>query len=397
MSPSDLPLHTKEDAINIGVRIPEWATHALPIFQGILSYLRDNNLKWHLHSALHSGDELRPDYIDQQWTGDGLIVFRPQKMEAEAWKKAGIPLVNVSAESVGISPISILPDNRQMGEIAADHFIERGLHQFAYLGNAYRHYSQERMQGFKQRLAEHGHPLKVINLPPYLTKKKNERWRHIQNSLLRTLKNLPTPIGVLARDDILAISILNAANELNIQVPHEMAVIGLGNSFPHCQLAWPPLTSVSYPAKMLGYKAAHALHQTFKGLPVNSPILCPSSGILERESTKIIHTDDELIAKAAMFIHQYAGQTNINVSELSKKIGLSYSSFRQRFRKAMGQSAKEAIIQIRVAKAKEFLLESQINIQEISYQMEFSSPEDFSRFFTTHCGISPSKYRKKHL
>lgn len=396
MTPPDLHFEAK-DAINVGIRIPDWATHSLPIFQGILAYLRDNHLKWRLHSNLSSGDELRPVTIDAQWRGDGLIVFRPEQKEAERWKKTGIPMVNLSSESVDISSVSILPDNRQMGEIAANHFLERGLRQFAFFGNPQRIYSQERLEGFKHKLAEHGHDLQVIDLPPYFDHNKKEKWIHIQNALLTKLIDLPSPVGVLARDDILAISILDATDELGIRVPDEMAVIGLGNSTPHCQLAWPPLSSVSYPSKMLGYKAAQALHQMLNGEPLNSLTLCPSSGITERESTKIIATNDALIAGAVKFIHRNAGKQNISVAELSQKTGLSYSSFRQRFRKAMGQSAKDTIIRLRLAKAKELLIERPINIQEIAHQMDFSSPEDFTRFFTTHNGTSPSNYRKKHL
>lgn len=385
-----------KQVLSIGVRIPAWATHSLPIFQGILSYIRDHDLHWHLESALSSGSELKPVSIDASWRGDGLIVFRPKQDEMTAWKKAGIPVINLSSEATDIASTSILPDNVQMGEIAADHLMTRGLKNYAYFGNTNRNYSNERMEGFKVRLNEHGYELQEIELPPYLASNQEDRWKEIQKNLRPFLQQLELPIGILARDDILALSILHTAEDLKIAIPHDIALVGIGNSTPHCQIAWPPLSSVSYPAKKMGHEAARALHQSLEGKHTEPTIHFKSSGLIERESSQMIATTDETIATALRFIRQHAGLKNINVKELSQDLGLSYSSFRQRFRKAMEYSAKKAITQVRVAKAKELLSQSQMSIQEITWHMHFSSPEEFSRFFTRNCKIAPSRYRANH-
>ena len=387
--------HFKQ-AINIGVRIPDWATHSLPIFQGILSYIRDHDLHWHLQSSLSSGNELKPVTIDASWRGDGLVVFRPQPAEMEAWKKAGIPVINLSSETTNIAPTSVLADNIQMGEMAADHLITLGLKNFAYFGDSTRNYSNERMKGFKKRLNDHGHTLQEIQLPSYLGSSKQSRWKAIQKNLHPILQKLNHPIGVLARDDILALSILHAAEDLNIPIPDAIALVGIGNSIPHCRIAWPPLSSVAYPAQAMGREAARMLHQLLKGEKTESAVFLRSSGLVKRESSQIITTSDEVIAQAVRFINQYAGLKNISVTELSQNLAISYSSFRQRFRKAMGHSAKHAITQIRVTKAKELLTQSQMTIQEITWHMNFSSPEEFSRFFAQQCKIAPSRYRANH-
>ena len=392
----NIPSPHFKQVLNIGVRIPDWATHALPIFQGILSYIRDHDLQWQLQSALSSGNELQPVAIDASWRGDGLIVFRPKQDEMTAWKKAGIPVVNLSSEAADISQTSILADNFQMGEMAADHLVALGLKNYAYFGNTNRHYSNERMEGFKSRLHDQGHELQEIDLPPYLGSIKKVRWKAIQKNLRPILQKLNHPIGILARDDILAISILHAAEDLKIPVPDAIALVGIGNSIPHCHIAWPPLSSVSYPAQKMGHGAAQMLHQLLEGKKIESPIYLKSSGLVERESSQMIATTDETMVSAVRYIRQQAGLKNINVKGLSQDLGLSYSSFRQRFRKAMGLSAKDAITQVRVAKAKELLTQSQMTIQEITWHMHFSSPEEFSRFFARNCKMAPSHYRAKH-
>ena len=387
--------HFKQ-VLHIGVRIPDWATHSLPIFQGILSYIRDHDLQWNLQSSLSSGNELKPVAIDASWRGDGLIVFRPKQDEMTAWKKAGIPVINLSSEASDIASFSVLANNMQMGEIAADHLIALGLRNYAYFGNSNRHYSNERMEGFKKRLNEHGYELQEIDLPPYLNSSKRMRWKEIQKTLRPILQKLNHPIGILARDDILAISILHAAEDLKIPIPNTIALVGVGNSIPHCQISWPPLSSVSYPAQKMGHEAARVLHQLLQGKKTEPTIYLKSSGLVNRESSHMIATTDETIAAAVRLIHQHAGLKNINVKDLSQDLGLSYSSFRQRFRKAMGYSAKDSITQVRLAKAKELLTQSQMTIQEITWHMDFSSPEDFSRFFARHGKMAPSRYRTNH-
>jgi LacI family transcriptional regulator len=392
---NDSALNFKK-VLNIGVRLPDWATHTLPTFRGILSYMRDHDLHWQLTTSISSGHELKPVTIDASWRGDGLIVFRPEQHEIKAWKKAGIPVVNLSSEAADLTPISVLPDNIQMGQLAAEHLMTLGLKNYAYFGNTNRSYSNERQEGFKMRLNDHGHSLQEMNLPPYLASSQQDRWRQIQKNIKPHLQELEFPVGILARDDILALSILHAAKDLKIRIPDQIALVGIGNSIPHCQVAWPPLTSVSYPAQNIGCEAARTLHQMLQGHPPESATILKSTGLVKRESSQMIVTTDEKIAQAVQLIQQHAGLKNINVKELSQDLGLSYSSFRQRFRQAMGYSAKEAITKVRIAKAQELLIDSSMSIQEISWNMNFSSPEEFSRFFTRQAKVAPSHYRANH-
>ena len=50
---------------------------------------------------------------------------------------------------------------------------------------------------------------------------------------------------------------------------------------------------------------------------------------------------------------------------------------------------------LRMMKAEEILMKTDKNITEISMELGFTSPSNFTRSFKKFTGLSPSEYRKK--
>ena len=66
----------------------------------------------------------------------------------------------------------------------------------------------------------------------------------------------------------------------------------------------------------------------------------------------------------------------------------------QKFKEKYGISPSEYVAELRISKAKELLLNEDINISEIAQECGFSSLYSFSRAFKENVGISPIKFRK---
>ena len=66
----------------VGIRVPSWASFTRPIFRGIVDFIR-NNEKWQLQTLVDSTNEMAPVLIDENWRGDGLILFRYSPEEAK--------------------------------------------------------------------------------------------------------------------------------------------------------------------------------------------------------------------------------------------------------------------------------------------------------------------------
>jgi DNA-binding LacI/PurR family transcriptional regulator len=105
--------------------------------------------------------------------------------------------------------------------------------------------------------------------------------------LIEMLAGLERPAGVLGVDDIMAAAVIEACGFVGIGVPDEVAVVGFGNCEILCMTTAPPLSSIPFPAKEMGYHAARSLHLLMegKGQEVPARRALPIVGIRVREST----------------------------------------------------------------------------------------------------------------
>ena len=86
----------------------------------------------------------------------------------------------------------------------------------------------------------------------------------------------------------------------------------------------------------------------------------------------------------------------IMVPYLAEMCALSETSFRRKFREAVGESPVKYINSLRISKSKELLRSSNITIDEITDFLSFYDRAHFCKTFKNHTGTSPNTYRKKH-
>ena len=118
----------------MGIRVPSWASFTRPIFHGIVEFIR-NREQWRIQTLVDSTNEMAPMVIDENWNGDGLILFRHSEEEAAAFKRRGIPVVNLSTECREKGFPTVIPDNAEIGRMAAQHLLTLGLGHFSYWGD----------------------------------------------------------------------------------------------------------------------------------------------------------------------------------------------------------------------------------------------------------------------
>lgn len=379
-------------SLRIGLRVPRWATQNDRLVNGIVRFVREHRKSWQIDADIFFDNELPSNEIDASWKGDGLIVFRCSEEEVAAWQGRGIPVVNISSETQIEGVPNVLVDNYHMGSLAAEYLLGLGLKDFAYVGERTRNYSSQRYVGFKDTLESRGLLCREIDLPiskmPTAKKAAN-----IHKRLNKAIQKLSFPIGVLVRDDLLAMNVLRSAQALGIHVPDEISLIGINDQSPYCQVAFPSLTSVMHPGELIGYRAAELLSRMMNGEKMNTDIVLKSSGVAERESTNAVAVQDVLVAKAVKYIRQHAKTNALSVADLCRQLGVSNTTLRLRFKKMMGCSIKSEVDRVRLQEIRFLLTETHFSVQEIAYQLGFTLPEDLTRFFTRLEGVSPMKYR----
>lgn len=86
-------------------------------------------------------------------------------------------------------------------------------------------------------------------------------------------------------------------------------------------------------------------------------------------------------------------ELHLSSKEWHEKCGLQRSYFHTLFKKETGLTPNDYLIQIRMKKSTMLLQESNRSITSISAELGYSTVHYFTRQFTDHFGISPSRYR----
>ncbi len=86
----------------------------------------------------------------------------------------------------------------------------------------------------------------------------------------------------------------------------------------------------------------------------------------------------------------------IQIPHLAKLEGLSNSRYITVFSKEMGKTPSEYILDLRLARARDLLLSTNMEISRVGVSCGYKDQYFFSKIFKKHMGISPQEYRKTH-
>lgn len=361
------------------------------ILLGIVDYVREHDKSWQLEVPRGSDGELPEVVIDSQWSGDGLISFRYTAEEVQAFRLRGIAHLNLSSVShPGLA--TVIPNNKLGGGRAARHLLNIGLMNFVYLGRSDRNYSEDRYMGFKEVLEAadaqvERYDLDVNDLPI------GARADYLEKVLRKLLPRLDTPTGVFATDDLLAANVLRIAEDLGIEVPGKLAVVGFNSQPIFCMSTRPSLSSVQYPARDIGYRSAEKLDRMLAGGIEPLESIIPVRQVDSRESSNTLAYNDERLKNALKFIQIHAPSKPLQVNEVCAYLAVSKSSLKEMMSRELGRSPKAEISRVREEVFKRLLEDTDLSIKEIAYKMGFPAAEEASRFFKRLTGITPTRYR----
>lgn len=101
-------------------------------------------------------------------------------------------------------------------------------------------------------------------------------------------------------------------------------------------------------------------------------------------------------SKALLYIHEHYN-SDISISKLASIESMSETHFRAEFKKNIGVSPKEYLINLRMKTACTILSETRNNISETAHMVGYSDAYYFSRIFKKKLNISPQKYRAQTM
>ena len=322
--------------------------------------------------------------IGQFYPGDDIEVFRKEGIVVMAQdyisKFRGIP--NITA------------DYDLTGGMVASRFLARGFQNFAFFGYNNVCWSDERYDGFRKRIEMAG---LGNNLYRFNQQQIDSLWAYNPPMLAEWLKGLPKPVAIMACDDTQGAILLQACNSFGINIPSEVAIVGVDNDEILCNQSNPALSSVNIDIEGGGYNAARLAERMvrehdFEGEDV---VLRPLS-IVSRMSSNIFATKDTAVLTALQFISSNVDK-KILVEDVLKQVPMSRRLLEQRFLKVTGTTIYKYISEMRMDRFAELLLTSKDSIANIAARLDESDTKSISRRFLALKGCTPSEFRMREL
>jgi LacI family transcriptional regulator len=160
-----------------------------------------------------------------------------------------VVLVNAPAKEPGLC--SVMVNEELGGYLAASHLLDQGARRISYVpGFPELQAIKRRLVGIEQAVAEAGASLRVVEAPNL----KIGAGREIGHQMLVS----QSIDGVVCPSDPLAIGIIQAATDLGIRVPDELAVIGYDDNHLASESSI-PVSTVSQPGRQMGELAVELL------------------------------------------------------------------------------------------------------------------------------------------
>jgi DNA-binding LacI/PurR family transcriptional regulator len=161
-----------------------------------------------------------------------------------------IPLVVVDRTVPFHDIVQVYLDNTRGAEVATKHLLDLGHKRIGFImGPEEVPNSHTRYEGYAQALKQAGIPFlkELVYQGDFIVETGRKALDYFESLLEK-------PTAIFCSNDLMALGIIERANELHIKIPDQYSLVGFDNIFLS-SLVSPTLTTVSYPILEMGTKA----------------------------------------------------------------------------------------------------------------------------------------------
>ncbi|MCW3807126.1 hybrid sensor histidine kinase/response regulator transcription factor [Plebeiibacterium marinum] len=106
--------------------------------------------------------------------------------------------------------------------------------------------------------------------------------------------------------------------------------------------------------------------------------------------------DNEFIEKVVGIIKRNIDVVGFNSEIVANQLKISQRQLYRKLKAITGSTAHDFIVRVKMDKAAEMLLTTDMKVAEIAYSLGYTEPTNFSRTFDKHFGCRPTKYVQIH-
>lgn len=347
---------------------------------------------WQLETR-HFFDETLP----QGWSGDGMLVSnpaRPNLLRFMIGQAPRQPTVLIDRNQPGIQVAAhVHEDNLEAGRMAAEHLLAKGHKHFVWWTSARGPVPGERFEGFREVLARADCDCMKLE---YLPGGGSGEWQRRRVWLRRALAKLPRPMGLFAMDDQLAAEAVEICLASGLDVPRDVAVVGVGNIALASETSHVPITSVDLAVEEIALAGARCLDQLINGGPAPvAPLVIPPHGLVARRSSAALAVTHPVVLRAIEHLRGDLGRP-FDAGELGAACGVSARTLYNLFRSELRCAPVEFLRREQLALAREMLANDQTSIKELVPACGFGTARTMNRLFRNQLGCSPKEWRDQN-
>ena len=353
------------------------------VLKGIASYAREASDSWNVFLEPRGFHEKLS--LPKKWQGDGVILRLTHAGLQQAVMRRKLPAVNVSWLGRHSETIpKVVSDERGCAEVGVRHLRDKGYSNIAFVGPSSELDYRDTIDRECQRLAG----VDYRSLP------QTDARRSGVKSIVEWLKQLPTPLGILAWNTAASKSVLDACTELGLHVPHDVGIVCIEHDHLMASMSDTPLTSIDQDPLSVGYEAARLLDSMMNGArSPDEPILIRPQGVVCRQSTEAAKTEDEVVKAALQYIKENYTRP-IRVGDICAILDVSRRQLEHRFRLAINSTPANEIRMARLTNVKRLLVETSFSLDKIAVLSGYDYSEVMTRAFKQKFGYTPGEFRK---
>jgi LacI family transcriptional regulator len=363
------------------------------LLEGVIQYNRANG-PWSIYFEPHGLSDPPPTWLTG-WRGDGILARIDDDRMIGAVRSTGLPVVDLRGRLPNLGFPVLCVHNRLIAQRASEHLLRRRFKHYGFYGmpEGDHVHMDERGDWFVRQLKEAGYPCDVFKAN---REQQHLPWQQQQAEITRWVNRLPKPVGVMCCNDDYGQQLLNACMLNGIQVPEEVAVIGVDNDQILCNLSTPPLSSIDVNPRQIGFEAAALLDRLMNGQkPPKSPIAVEPGAVFTRQSSDVLAVADRDVAFVVRFIREKAFE-GIGVDDVLKAYPIARSTLQRKMKKILGRTLIEEILRVRIERAMLLLAETNDALDVIAVKTGFNSGKYFGDVFYRETGIRAGAYRRRH-
>ena len=119
----------------------------------------------------------------------------------------------------------------------------------------------------------------------------------------------------------------------------------------------------------------------------------PSFGTLKVHPATSLHMN--FVERITALIEENMDDETYGIDELCRDAGASRSQLHNKLKKWTGLSTSHFVRAVKLKRAKFLLVQTDLNITQVAYEIGFRDPSYLTRVFSECFGISPKNFRKR--